>query len=213
MDDKASIDVGARFTDISKQSYIQGFGATWIFDVDPDGIDTDGAGPDAAGDGVIYTTDHDNGCGQGIQGWRDCSDRSRDNDVVDVIIDCGDVTDPRTRQCGSYGAGFYTNVWQTREIPDAWDTLSPVDLGPMLWEFVELIVMTSITGITTKTSLTRRLPCAIDPQTICPCMPSGPEQPRVVALTFPPQDYQIIKMLFSSRMKRQKTGRSELKEV
>ncbi len=133
MDDKASLDVGACYTDISKQSYTQGFGATWIFDVDPDGIDTDGAGPDAAGDGVLYTTDHDNGCGQGINGFLDCSDRTRTEDAVDVVIDCGNAADPRTKQCGSYGAGFYTHVWQTRTIPDAWDTLSPVDLGPMLW--------------------------------------------------------------------------------
>ena len=35
MDDKASIDIGGRFARISKEVFIQGYGAQWIFDVRP----------------------------------------------------------------------------------------------------------------------------------------------------------------------------------
>lgn len=121
LEDKASLDVGARYTDISKQSHIQGFGATWIYDVDPDGvvytgIDEDTGLPvvDAIGDGVAWGTRHD------------------DDDLLypfDGIIDCA----TGNAQCGGYGIGFYTHEWQSRTVPDAWDTISPVDLGPQLW--------------------------------------------------------------------------------
>jgi len=35
MDDKASIDLGARYIEVEKTAFLQGFGATWIFDIDP----------------------------------------------------------------------------------------------------------------------------------------------------------------------------------
>ena len=35
MDDKASLDVGGRYTTVDKTAFLQGFGATWIFDIDP----------------------------------------------------------------------------------------------------------------------------------------------------------------------------------
>jgi outer membrane receptor protein involved in Fe transport len=141
MDDKASLDVGARYTHISKQSFIQGYGATWIYDTDPrdapNDVDILAGGP---GDGLAQGTRHDNDCeGNSFQACTDdTGSRSYVTDDrratgVDAIIDCGDATDPRTKQCGTYGPGFYTASWQTRTIPDAWDTLSPVDLGPMLW--------------------------------------------------------------------------------
>lgn len=128
-DDRASLDVGARYTDVSKQSFIQGFGATWIYDINPVDHPLD---PDIVagglGDGIAQGTQHDDG------------DRIRDVGGIgpgEAIIDCGDATDSRTQgtrnQCGSYGAGFYTHEWRLRTVPDAWDTVSPVDLGPMLW--------------------------------------------------------------------------------
>jgi outer membrane receptor protein involved in Fe transport len=38
-------------------------------------------------------------------------------------------------QCGSYGgrAGFYIHIWRETDTPDAWDTRSPVALGPELY--------------------------------------------------------------------------------
>jgi outer membrane receptor protein involved in Fe transport len=35
MDNKASIDLGGRYSEIDKEAFMQGFGSTWIFDVDP----------------------------------------------------------------------------------------------------------------------------------------------------------------------------------
>jgi outer membrane receptor protein involved in Fe transport len=126
-DDKASLDVGARFTDISKHSYIQGFAQTYIFDVNPIDHPLD----PVQGDGLAQGTQHDDG------------DRIRDvvsgieddafGDPRNGIIDCGDTTDNRRQQCGDFGAGFYTHAWQVRTVPDAWDTLSPVGIGPVIW--------------------------------------------------------------------------------
>ncbi len=47
MDDKASIDIGGRFTDVDKVGFIQGFGARWVFAEEPAGgcdnlVDDDG---------------------------------------------------------------------------------------------------------------------------------------------------------------------------
>jgi len=43
MDNKASIDIGGRYTDVEKEGYIKGFGAQWVFDepADPDFRDID----------------------------------------------------------------------------------------------------------------------------------------------------------------------------
>ena len=131
LDDRASLDIGARYTDVSKQSYIQGFAAQWIYDIDPDsvlvtGVDRDGDPiTDAIGDGDVYATEHD-----------------RNDAVKEVtrnIIDCGDFTDPRRKTCGDFEDGFWTmefnqpNGSRRRGVPDAWDTLSPHALGPVLW--------------------------------------------------------------------------------
>jgi iron complex outermembrane recepter protein len=118
LDDRASLDVGARYTDVSKQSYIQGFAAQWIYDIDPDANDAGGA------DGVVEAYEHD---------------RDRLKDVSRNVIDCGDLTDPRRRTCGDFMAGFWTmefnqpNGGSRRGVPDAWDTLEPFALGPVLW--------------------------------------------------------------------------------
>ncbi len=107
MDEKASIDVGARYNKIDKQSYVQGYGATYIFDIDPDG-----PGDLVPGNGAISSTD--------ITGTT--------RTVTSSIINCatGNIA------CGSYGAGFWTHTWNLRDTPNAWNTQSPVDVGPLL---------------------------------------------------------------------------------
>ncbi len=162
-DDRMSLDVGARFTDISKTSHIQGYAHTWIFDIDPDSVAVPN-GTDIVGDGVIWGTDHDNNCTGPSGGVATCVDRFREvggigapdpNDSTTwfSIIDCGDATDPRTQgprnQCGSYGAGYWTHAYNPnrlrdggnaiadergiRTVPEAWDGQSPVALGPPVW--------------------------------------------------------------------------------
>jgi len=172
LDDKASLDVGARYSDISKTSHIQGFAHTWIYDIDPDSVAVPN-GIDMVGDGVIWGTDHNNNCVDRGDGVARCTDRYREVGGIGVdllqggayvgpgsglqsIIDCGDATDPRTQgsrnQCGSFGAGYWTHAYNPgrlgrsseahnaildgrgiRTTPEAWDTASPVALGPAVW--------------------------------------------------------------------------------
>jgi len=49
MDDKASLDIGGRYSDIEKEGFIQGWGATYVFAVEPDG----------PGSCATYTNDDD----------------------------------------------------------------------------------------------------------------------------------------------------------
>lgn len=138
MDDRASLDVGARYTDISKQSYIAGHGATFIYDIDPDSVVTpfDRGAPtgDAIGDGIVYGTQHDN-----VDGNGNLLDRARE--VADLnagdtdVFNCADTSIPAlTRQCGSFrgDANYWSHEWRVRTVPDAWDTVSPVAAGPFL---------------------------------------------------------------------------------
>lgn len=126
MDDKASIDLGGRYTKVRKHATLTGTGATWIFNINPD--------PD--GDGIIESTQHQNG-----------ADRARTLTFAHLnpggtIVDCGQgglvptggrgETTASGNLCGSYGAGFYTHTWNNRDTPDAWDTMSPFALGPEL---------------------------------------------------------------------------------
>ena len=140
LDDQASLDVGARYTDIKKTSHIQGYAHTWIYDVDPDG-----PGDINPGDGTVQGTDHDNNCVGPSGGIARCTDRIRTVGGIgpgENIIDCSDLSDPRTQgtrnQCGQFAgmAGYWThayNVTGTRTVPEAWDTISPVALGPPVW--------------------------------------------------------------------------------
>ena len=176
LDDKASIDVGARFSDIQKTSHIQGYAHTWIYDIDPDSvavpIDPRNGNPtgDVVGDGLIWGIDHESNCGptpataNAVFQIATCEDRARFVGGIGVdasgnaffgldsglqsIIDCGDPNDPRTNQCGSYGAGYWTHAYNPgrlrsseahvaiadergiRVVPEAWDLQSPVALGP-----------------------------------------------------------------------------------
>lgn len=54
MDDKASIDIGGRYTDVEKQGFIQGLGARWVF-VDPPNPALDSDGDPFAVDSVVTT--------------------------------------------------------------------------------------------------------------------------------------------------------------
>jgi len=138
LDDKASIDVGGRYSDVSKTGGITAKYATWIFDINPDATDMDGAGPDLAGDGRVVTTEH--------------RPAALGGDLVrldtNTVINCqtgltlggNTVRDFLGRpvglaQCGPYGgrAGFYTHIWRETDVPDAWDTMSPIDIGTRLW--------------------------------------------------------------------------------
>jgi outer membrane receptor protein involved in Fe transport len=118
LDDRASLDIGARYIDVSKESHAEGYARTWIYDVDPINVDTDGAGPDVAGDTFVPSTQFDLSTGAVVQ----------TRNANSGIINC--ATGHRT--CGSYGAGFWTHAWQLRDTPDAWNTVSPVDAGPIL---------------------------------------------------------------------------------
>ncbi len=172
LDDKMSLDVGARYSDISKTSHIQGFAHTWIYDVDPDSVAVPN-GIDMVGDGIIWGTDHEDDCVDRGDGVARCTDGYNIVGGIGVdltqggayvgpgsglqsIIDCGDATDPRTQgsrnQCGSFGAGYWTHAYNPgrlgrsseahnaildgrgiRTVPEAWDTVSPVALGPAVW--------------------------------------------------------------------------------
>jgi outer membrane receptor protein involved in Fe transport len=123
MNDQASLDVGARFTDINKHSHIQGYFHTWIYDIDPDSvavpIDPRNGNPtgDVVGDGLVWGIDHEHNCvgvpdGEVFQRV-DCQDRARLVGGIGVgtanggntsfgatsdlrsIIDCSDLSDPR----------------------------------------------------------------------------------------------------------------------
>lgn len=111
MDDKASIDVGARYNKIDKQSYVQGYGATYIYNINPDG-----PGDTVPGDGAIQSTN-----------TTAAPPTVTVRTVTPSIINCA-TPHPF---CGTYGAGFWTHIWGLQDIPDAWNTQSPVDFGPI----------------------------------------------------------------------------------
>lgn len=105
-DDKASIDVGGRYTRIHKDGYIAQFGRHWIFDINPD-PDGDGLIPDPTGTRTLRFFHAATGANR-------------------VIINCA-FTHP---VCGSYGAGFYSAIWNVRDMPALWTTREPVTYGP-----------------------------------------------------------------------------------
>jgi outer membrane receptor protein involved in Fe transport len=106
MDNRAAIDLGARYSRVDKTASVRGTAGTLIFDINPDGPDMDG---------VVETL---NGAAN----------------VTAQIIDCA----TGHRQCGSYGAGYWTHRWtnasggSTRRVPDAWNAQAPVAFGPQL---------------------------------------------------------------------------------
>lgn len=148
LENKASIDIGGRYTDVHKEGGQTAYSATWIFDIDPrDPVD-----------GVVRATQHrDPMTGADIVRTipfaTSATSHARHNGSG-AIIDCGqphfapvtfirggDPDDPRDyvtasgSPCGNFGAGYYTAVWLTRGIPDAWDGQAPVALSPVLSGF------------------------------------------------------------------------------
>ncbi len=104
-DDKASIDIGGRYSDISKVSYASAEGAHYIFDINPDGV-----GDPNPGDGIVRSTNLDGTV----------------RNVTSQIFDCA----TGYFACGDFGAGYWTHAWRTSHIPDAWHTQGPAALGP-----------------------------------------------------------------------------------
>lgn len=123
--DKASLDVGARYTDIAKDSYILGLASTYIFNIDPFNNDGDGNPATAMSTGHQSPADNPNVFNVGGRGV---------TNVANQIVDCG-VAGPNQFLCGSYRAGFWTYLYNSsqnrRGVPDAWDTRAPVDIGPI----------------------------------------------------------------------------------
>lgn len=111
-DEKASIDLGARYSDVEKKGFAHGFGATYIFNVNPD--------PD--GDFVVRNLSGSNVIDNDIRVMR--------AGLANDIIDCASGHP----QCGTYRAGFWTNEWRVARLPATWNTdppLAPVDIGPL----------------------------------------------------------------------------------
>lgn len=127
LDNRASIDVGARYSDVHKESRIEGTAAMWIFNINPD--------PD--GDGLIPSTDNYTGQVRSL--------RFRHQNPTGVIVDCAigfvpvtTITGTTTQVtasgniCGNFGAGFYSTTWQNRDVPNLWNAQKPVALGPFI---------------------------------------------------------------------------------
>jgi len=132
LDDKASIDVGGRYSNVKKHAAIRAEGAAWIFDINPftNGINAP-------------STHHVTGA---VRNLRLANPAVPSNAAGNnVIIDCGNPFIPTIvptgttttvtasgNPCGSYGAGFWTHQWNARDVPDAWNAQAPVDIGPLL---------------------------------------------------------------------------------
>jgi len=123
MDDKASIDLGGRYSKVKKDSFAQGWGATWIMDVNPD--------PD--NDGLMPATQ------LGTTTVRTLRFLNAPSGANRFIIDCA-TGHP---YCGSYGAGYWTHEWDLRDIPDSWNTEAPVAAGPLLSNIGNAVKMVS----------------------------------------------------------------------
>jgi outer membrane receptor protein involved in Fe transport len=151
-DNKASIDIGGRYTDVKKTGAITSQQGAYIFDIDPDGpLDPDPtvgemqatrhrAGRGAVGDDT--TTIRFNVGGETPINQGSGSNPARNH----YIIDCGDpaanvkqntqlraapsgeTTLSNMSPCGTYGAGYWTSAFDNRYVPDAWDTMRPVDV-------------------------------------------------------------------------------------
>jgi outer membrane receptor protein involved in Fe transport len=151
-DDRMSLDVGGRYTDVKKTGAITSQQGAYIFDIDPDGpLDPDPtvgemqstrhrAGPGPVGDDTTTLR---------FSSGSDVPVRSNSGNAAgtnEYIIDCGDpaqnvrvetqlraapsgeTTLSNISPCGTYGAGFYTSTFDNRYTPDAWDTRAPIDI-------------------------------------------------------------------------------------
>jgi len=113
-DDRASLDVGGRFTHVKKHGAISGEAAMWVFDINPD--------PD--GDGLVRST-HTDGTVRTLRFVHAPSGANR------FLIDCAIGLDHMGRDiCSSYGPGYYSNVYRLMtDTPDPWNIQKPVGLG------------------------------------------------------------------------------------
>ncbi len=155
--EKMSLDVGGRYTDVHKEGSQTSKTATWIFNIDPriNGAITSTQHKDPrVGPAVVRTltfatsatsnTYNANGgiidCGlahfrpvtnvRGAIPANPSATASATNPVK--------PNDQRTASespCGNYGAGYYTALWLTRDIPDAWDGKAPVGMSPIMTDF------------------------------------------------------------------------------
>jgi outer membrane receptor protein involved in Fe transport len=133
LDDKASLDVGGRYSDVSKQGGITALYRSWIFDIDPD----DPANGDTrAAIGQVGSTEHQR-------------EGDRNRNTAANILSCETLmavdgsawpTDflgrpMARRQCGPYAgmAGYWTHEYETVDTPDAWDTRAPIDISAPLY--------------------------------------------------------------------------------
>jgi len=149
LDNKASLDVGGRYSDVRKEGASYARSATWIFDIDPRG-----------GDGIVRTTQFRDPTGTPSSAvnrtvpFATSATSHASHNGSGAIIDCGmthfapvtlirggDPADPRDYSvasgspCGSYGAGYYTAVWLTRGVPNNWVGQAPVAMSPILTGF------------------------------------------------------------------------------
>ncbi len=146
--DKASIDVGGRYSDVSKEGGIGLKTATWIFDINPD--------PD--GDGIVPFTTHRPAVAGGDfttttgVGAGNFPGATSNQSLAEAIISCQTGRDVRVpsqlpdasvispgvqialAQCGPYAgrAGFWTHEYNESDIPDVWDGKAPVALGALM---------------------------------------------------------------------------------
>lgn len=142
MGDKASIDLGGRYSDVSKEGGIGLQTATWIFDINPD-PDGDGIVPFTAhtstGDVVIAGTNQTIVVG-GVpvnytpvaEALINCQTGLQVGGPIGGAPDLGNLgANIALAQCGPYAgrAGFWTHEYGETDIPDAWDTRAPIALG------------------------------------------------------------------------------------
>jgi len=142
LDEKASIDVGGRYSKVKKDGGIGLKTATWIFDINPD--------PD--GDGIVPYTAHTSNGNFTILGANQTINRGDQTityvPVAEAIISCATGRDVRlvnseadrgnlgavigNSNCGPYAgkAGYWTHEYGEIDIPDAWDGKAPIAIGP-----------------------------------------------------------------------------------
>ncbi len=136
-DEKASIDIGGRYSDVDKNGGITAQYATWIFDINPD--------PD--NNGLVESTEHRSDAAGGDRVRNALS--GGNEGPGEALINCqtgldfyGNAPDRdflgrqvALAQCGPYAgrAGFWTHEFNETDIPDAWDTRSPIALGPLVY--------------------------------------------------------------------------------
>lgn len=102
MDNKASLDIGGRYTDIKKDSLTEIAGKTWIMNINP----IDGLG---RADSTQLAT-------------------GTVRNVAASMINCA----TGHRNCGSFGTGYWTHLWNLQDIPNVWHTQAPVGVGALL---------------------------------------------------------------------------------